>query len=128
MFDWLSKGKKEKSPKQESDQILHEADSISLSDSNSKSEQEILDWLVQKLAALNSLEPSQIDVNKSFSYYGLDSVAAVGLAGELEEWLERKFSATLLFTLLFSRPSIANLATHLAGAGGKQETSEKRDG
>lgn len=111
MFDWLAKGKKDKQDPDQS-QILPEADVSSVS--VSKSEEEILDWLVNKLAALNSLEPEQIDTSKSFSYYGLDSVAAVGLAGELEEWLERKFSATLLFTLLFSRPSIANLANHLA--------------
>lgn len=114
MFDWLAKGKKE-NPRQEVDRAPKSPETDVASVSNRKSEEEILAWLVEKLAALNSLEPEQIDVSKSFSYYGLDSVAAVGLAGELEEWLEKKFSASLLFTLLFSRPSLADLAKHLSG-------------
>lgn len=112
MFDWIAKGKKENpQPKEAQAGKSPEADVASVSNKN---EEEILAWLVEKLAALNALEPAQIDVSKSFSYYGLDSVAAVGLAGELEEWLEKKFSASLLFTLLFSRPSLADLAKHLS--------------
>lgn len=45
--------------------------------------------------------------------YGLDSVTAVGLAGELEEWLGRQITPTLIYDY----PTIAGLIQYLLREG-----------
>jgi acyl transferase domain-containing protein/acyl carrier protein len=66
-------------------------------------------WLITKLAELLSIEPDAIDIYEPFANYGLGSADAVGLSGELEEWLERELSPTLVFDY----PCIAVLADYL---------------
>jgi acyl carrier protein len=70
---------------------------------------EITDWLVQRLAKVAKVPPSQIDINEPFARYGLDSRQAVQLSGDLEDWLK----APLVPTLVWDYPSIAVLADHL---------------
>ena len=53
---------------------------------------------------------STIDPREPFTYYGLDSVQAVGLTGDLEIWLGRRLSPTLAWDY----PNIESLARHLA--------------
>src|SRR5438876_4196832 len=67
-------------------------------------------WLVTKLAELTFVEPEAIDIYEPFANYGLGSADAVGLSGELEDWLERELSPTLVFEY----PCIAVLASYLA--------------
>ncbi len=67
-------------------------------------------WLKTKLAELLSVEPDAIDINEPFANYGLGSADAVGLSGELGEWLDQELSPTILFAY----PTIAVLATYLA--------------
>jgi len=76
-----------------------------------KSQAEIQDWLVAKLSEALGVNPQKLNVRQPFAYYGLDSVAAVRLTGDLEEWLERRLSPTLAYDY----PSIASLAAYLAG-------------
>lgn len=71
----------------------------------------IQDWLKAKLAEYLDLDPSSIDVSEPFTSYGLASIDAVGLSGDLEEWLGR----TLSPTVAYDYPSIARLAQYLAG-------------
>jgi acyl transferase domain-containing protein/acyl carrier protein len=68
-------------------------------------------WLVARLSAGLAIAPSEIDVREPFASYGLDSVRAVALSGELEEWLGRRLSPTLAYEY----PTIAELAAALAG-------------
>ncbi len=70
----------------------------------------IQEWLVTQLAHELKVEAHQIDVREPFANYGLDSIAAVGLSGDLEDWLERPFPDTLLW----DHPTIEVLARHLA--------------
>lgn len=49
------------------------------------SESEILGWLTQRLGAQVSLPVSQINPDVPYVEYGLDSVAALGLFGDIEE-------------------------------------------
>jgi acyl transferase domain-containing protein/acyl-CoA synthetase (AMP-forming)/AMP-acid ligase II/acyl carrier protein len=72
---------------------------------------EIECWLVAALATLLHLEPAEIDPGAPFSAYGLDSVQAVNLAGDLEQWLGLAVPATAVW----EHPSIRGLAAHLAG-------------
>lgn len=71
---------------------------------------EIQAWMSSYLAQLLALEPDEINVTIPFDRYGLDSSVAVGLTGDLEDWLDRKLDPTLLYDY----PTIEALAQHLA--------------
>lgn len=58
---------------------------------------EIQAWLVSYIADLLEIEPAQVDVTIPFDRFGLDSSAAVGITGDLEEWLDFEFEPTLLY-------------------------------
>ena len=75
-----------------------------------RGEVEIQDWLANYLAQLLEITPDEIDITISFDCYSLDSAAAVGLSGDLEEWLECEFEPTLLYDY----PTIETLAKYLA--------------
>ncbi len=67
-------------------------------------------WLIDKVAELLESKPHEIDIEQDFSEYGLDSVEAVNLSGELESYLECRLSPTLLWDY----PNIETLAEYLA--------------
>jgi acyl carrier protein len=73
-------------------------------------EEAIRSWLVERLAGHFEIAPEEIDVRETFSNYGLDSRTAVGLSGELERWLGRSLSPTLVWDY----PTIELVARHLA--------------
>ncbi|HET7503188.1 MAG TPA: SDR family NAD(P)-dependent oxidoreductase [Kofleriaceae bacterium] len=68
-------------------------------------------WLVRQLAERLDTSSESIDPCEPFASYGLTSREAVVLSGELEEWLER----TLSPTLVWDHPTIRELARFLAG-------------
>src|SRR5437763_7413364 len=68
-------------------------------------------WLVARLAEVLGVSPQDIDIREPFTNYGLTSRDAVGLSGDLEEWLGRRLSPTLAYEY----PNIEALARHLAG-------------
>jgi acyl carrier protein len=70
---------------------------------------DIQTWIVNYVAELLEVKPDQIDTAIAFDRYGLDSSAAVGLAGDLEDWLERELDPTLLYDY----PTIESLSEHL---------------
>ncbi len=80
-------------------------------------------WLVARLAALRGIAPGEIEVARPFAAFGIDSIMAVRLSGELEEWLGR----TLPPTLLYEHPDIRSLAQYLAH-GGDTAAQEKGPG
>jgi acyl transferase domain-containing protein/acyl-CoA synthetase (AMP-forming)/AMP-acid ligase II/NAD(P)-dependent dehydrogenase (short-subunit alcohol dehydrogenase family)/acyl carrier protein/SAM-dependent methyltransferase len=67
-------------------------------------------WLVSRLSVLLRISPDEINPGQPFSSYGLDSLGAVSLAGELQEKLARPLPSSLLFDY----PSIESLVRHLA--------------
>jgi acyl carrier protein len=71
---------------------------------------EIQDWIVTYLADLLETEPEEIDVTIPFDRYGLDSSAAVGLTGDLENWLGTEVEPTLLYDY----PTVEALVEHLS--------------
>jgi acyl carrier protein len=73
-------------------------------------------WLVERLATQFAVAPEEIDVRETFSNYGLDSRTAVSLSGELERWLGR----TLSPTLVWDYPTIELVARHLASGDDPQ--------
>jgi acyl carrier protein len=70
-------------------------------------------WLVNRIAALMERRETEIDIERPFSSFALDSVAIVRLTGELQDWLRTRVPATLLS----DDPSIQSLARHLATRG-----------
>jgi acyl transferase domain-containing protein/acyl-CoA synthetase (AMP-forming)/AMP-acid ligase II/acyl carrier protein len=70
----------------------------------------IAEWLTQRIAHMQNLNPAQVASDAPFTSLGLDSYKLVALSGELADWLAR----TVEPTLLYSYPSIDCLARHLA--------------
>ena len=70
----------------------------------------ISSWLIEQLSHRLRVSPAEINIHDPFSSYGLDSATAVSLSGELEEWLERRLSPTLIYDY----PSIDKLSQYLA--------------
>src|SRR5437868_3277114 len=68
-------------------------------------------WLISQLSEVLGVEPQSIDIREPFTNYGLTSRDAVGLSGDLEDWLGRELSPTLAYEY----PGIESLARHLAG-------------
>ncbi|MFL6335772.1 MAG: type I polyketide synthase, partial [Pyrinomonadaceae bacterium] len=73
--------------------------------------EEICDWLVSQIAAELGTDPRQVSVQKPFAQYGLDSVAAVSLISDLEDWLGRELEPTLIWDY----PNVESLARYLTG-------------
>lgn len=75
-----------------------------------KSSAEISEWLVGQIAGILSLPEDDIDPDATFDSFGLASRDAVSLSGDLEDYLDRRLSPTLLYQY----PTVRELADHLA--------------
>lgn len=75
-----------------------------------KSSREIQIWLISHIAEKLGIPTPAIDIHQPLAHYGLGSLAAVSLAGELEEWLEQPLSPTLIYEY----PTIAALSQFLS--------------
>ncbi|MBA2779439.1 acyl carrier protein [Billgrantia kenyensis] len=67
-------------------------------------------WLVQRMAKQLKIDPADVETDRSFDSYGLDSIVAVQVAGDLEKFLEQRLSPALLF----EHRSIDELTRYLA--------------
>lgn len=76
----------------------------------------IQDWLITRLAQRLGIATVEIDIQQPFSFYGLDSMDAVELVGDLEAWLGRSLSPTILWDY----SSIQTLADYLGQATPKE--------
>ncbi|HGY55104.1 MAG TPA: SDR family NAD(P)-dependent oxidoreductase, partial [Caldithrix abyssi] len=79
-------------------------------------------WLVSHLAEELGVAERDIDLKKPFTSYGLDSAQAIGMIGDLEIWLDR----TLSPTVIWDYPNIESLALYLAGEGVAPAPVEKK--
>ncbi|NEO43855.1 MAG: SDR family NAD(P)-dependent oxidoreductase [Moorea sp. SIO4A3] len=75
----------------------------------SKTVAEIEAWLINKIAELLQIAPEKIDSTQPLAVYGLNSVLAVSIAAELEEWL----GMAVVPTIVYDYPSIQALADYL---------------
>lgn len=76
----------------------------------SKNLEEIEAWLLAKIAEHTQILPVEINIRQPLAEYGLNSLAAVRISGELQEWIGREFSPTLLYDY----PTLEGLARHIA--------------
>jgi acyl carrier protein len=67
-------------------------------------------WLCDWLAEARSMSSAEIDPGQTFLSYGLDSVQAMSMVGDLEAKLHRRLAPTLAWDY----PTIDALAEHLA--------------
>ncbi len=84
---------------QDSNQNSNSADSL----------QSIQFWLVEQIAEVLSLDASTIDIKQPLTRYGLDSIDAVTLVGDLEDWLDLELPSTLLWDY----PTIEKASTYM---------------
>lgn len=71
--------------------------------------EEIQTWLISHLALYLKIPPAEIDIQKSFAAYGLDSAVAISMTSELAQWL----GCELGLVLLWEYPSIEKLTQYL---------------
>lgn len=88
-------------------------DSKSILSGSSSNQEVISNWLIATLAKRLELDPQTIDTQKDFIDYGLSSLEAVNISGDLEIFLSRRLSPTLLW----EHSSIEALSTALAEEG-----------
>lgn len=70
---------------------------------------EILAWLIEKVAQELWVEAVQIDVLKPFRAYGMDSISAAVLMGEIAERMQLDVSPTLFEEY----PTLDSMTTYL---------------
>ena len=87
----------------------------------SPQERRLQAWFRQVLAAQLGLSEAAIDVDRPLAQYGLDSMAAVRLSADLDDWLASSFPdpnrAPISPTLVYDHPTIAGIAAALVGPG-----------
>jgi acyl carrier protein len=86
----------------------------------------IQNWLVSKLAEQLSLDANTIDIAEPLTRYGLDSIDAVTMVGDLEDWLDLELPSTLFWDYPTIEKSSQYLDENydLTEALGKVESSE----
>lgn len=67
-------------------------------------------WTISYLSELLEVDPEEVDITIPFDRYGLDSSAAIGLTGDLGDWLGYDVDPTLLYDY----PTIEGLVKHLS--------------
>ncbi|HVH45112.1 MAG TPA: acyl carrier protein [Labilithrix sp.] len=75
-----------------------------------REEEDIVEWLVDRLAAELDISPDDIDVTAPFSNLGVDSIIGVSLSGQLAE----TFGVDMPATLFWDYPTIERVAGYLA--------------
>ncbi len=76
----------------------------------SVSADEIQDWLIAYLSEQMQVPADSIDVAAPFDSLAVDSATAIGMTGDLEQWL----GTTIDPTILYDYPTIEQIADHLA--------------
>jgi acyl carrier protein len=85
-------------------------DSTGTQPNTTPSKDDIQLWLRRRVAESIQGNAEDIDTSLPFAYYGLDSVASLGISGDLEIWLGRKLPQTLTWDY----PNIDLLSAFLA--------------
>lgn len=77
--------------------------------SNAATIVEIQNWLINKVSSQLNISSSDIDITSELATYGLDSMDAVMISGELEDALDIELASTILWDY----PTIESLSAFL---------------
>ncbi|HSK41625.1 MAG TPA: acyl carrier protein [Arenibaculum sp.] len=80
-------------------------------------EEAVSQWLVAKFAHKLGVPESEIDIDKVFPDFDLDSTEVLVLSGELEKWL----GFELMPTAMWYHPTIGKLAAHIVEASQEED-------
>lgn len=69
----------------------------------------VADWLCERVAEFLDTDPEQIDPDRPLAEYGLDSVYALALCGDIED----EFGIEVEPTLAWDHPTVRAMASHL---------------
>ncbi len=72
--------------------------------------QAVAQWLVEYLSTLLNIEISQVDTAMSFDDYGIDSRDALGMVGDLGDWLDVELEPSIVQ----DHQTIDELSEHLS--------------
>lgn len=72
--------------------------------------QSILQWISIRLAELAKINVDQVDLQLPFDRYGLDSLNAVILIGELGDWLQLELDPSIVYDY----PTIEQLSRYVS--------------
>jgi acyl carrier protein len=72
----------------------------------------VVAWLTERVAFYVERDPAEIEPDKNLLTYGIDSVYALGIAGDVEE----EFGTPVDATLVWDNPTIAAIATAVTAA------------
>lgn len=89
---------------------------------NRRDEQAFQAWLTERLSEQLPCPGAEIVPGVPFYEYGMDSVACLGLCGEIEE----EFGLRLEPTVVWDHPTLDGLARHLAAVSGRRQPHEAR--
>lgn len=78
---------------------------------------EVVAHLREGLANALGIPPEQVDSQRPFTAFGLDSIKAFALTGDLAEWMDRDLPATLFWDY----PTIEALAGYVCESLGLQD-------
>jgi acyl carrier protein len=67
------------------------------------------EWLISYLAHALQIPEDKIDIDASFDNFGIDSVAAAAMMGDLAKWLGAEVDPVVVFEC----PTIARLAARV---------------
>ena len=67
------------------------------------------DWLVAQIAGVAQILPEDVDVDRPFAEFGMDSMQLFQLSGDLQKFLGREVSEIVAWDY----PTIAQLSKHL---------------
>lgn len=80
-------------------------------------------WLINKASGLLKIRPEDLDMDESFASYGMDSLRAVQLSGDLSQLLKKQIPSAVVYNY----PSLNLLLRHLENKTGTDENSFKSD-
>lgn len=77
-------------------------------------EASVQEWLVTHIAAVAQIQPEDVDIDRPFAEFGMDSMQLFQLSGDLQKFLGREVSEIVAWDY----PTVAQLSRHLASDTG----------
>ena len=85
---------------------------------------ELHQWTIEKVAEYCHRCPAEIDPNESFTSYGMDSVYALALVGDIEDRLGHPIDATVIW----DHPSVNKLVAFVQSLEKSSKANSETEG